>query len=627
MGQFHGPFVQLGMNQLSREISPYLLQHAGNPVDWQPWGPEAIERARSEQKPIFLSIGYSACHWCHVMAHESFENPEIAELLNHDFVSIKVDREERPDLDQIYMEAVQSMAGQGGWPLSIFLTPDQKPFFGGTYWPAHGRGGMSGFGEVLAAIAAVWKDRRDDVLQQAETVVEHLRSDRPTGDMSAELTARPLETAVAQLAQTFDSRLGGFGPAPKFPHATDLQLLLRQWRYTGSEELLEMVVVTLDRMAAGGIYDQLGGGFHRYSVDAEWLVPHFEKMLYDNAMLAGCYLDAWQATERTDYARIVRETLDYILRDMTVLGKTSEVSQTSEVCGGFYSAEDADSDGEEGKFYLWTPHEVESVLGSEKARTFCYVYDVTEAANFEGRNILHLSKPISVCAKVLGRDAATVEAELTADRAKLLEARSQRVRPGRDDKVLVSWNGLMIDAMARAGAAMDEPRYRAAAAAAADFLLSELHDDHGRLMHCWRGGQARHNGFLDDHANLVSALVTLQETQPSPRWLDAAARLADSILDRFADRQRGGFFYTPIDHEPLIARKKDLQDSPVPSSTGMAATALLRLARLTDRDDYRRAAEETLRSCSYWMQEAAMASGQLLLALDMLLHEPQPAGV
>ena len=544
------------MNKLHQEISPYLLQHAGNPVDWQAWGPEALGRARSEQKPIFLSIGYSACHWCHVMAHESFENAAIAELLNRDFVSIKVDREERPDLDQIYMAAVQAMTGQGGWPMSVFLTPEQKPFFGGTYWPPRARGGMAGFAEIVAAVAAAWRERRTEVLQQAEKMVEFLQADRLAGDPSAELSETPLESAEAALVHAFDDRLGGFGPAPKFPHATDLAVLLARWRATRDEPLLEMVTVTLDHMAAGGIYDQLGGGFHRYSVDAEWLVPHFEKMLYDNALLANCYLAAWQETQRKDYLRVVRETLDYALRDMT------------DPLGGFYSAEDADSEGEEGKFYVWTPREVEAVLTPGRAAAFCYVYDVTEPGNFEGRSILHLARPIAVCAKALGRDAASLEDDLAADRAALVEARSRRVRPGRDDKVLVSWNGLLIDALARAGGVLDEPRYRAAAATAADFLLARLRDDRGRLLHCWRAGQAGHNAFLDDHASLSNALITLYETDSDPRWLDEAARLADAMLARFADAQGGGFFYTSSDHEPLIARKKDLLDAPRPAVPG-----------------------------------------------------------
>jgi uncharacterized protein YyaL (SSP411 family) len=607
--------LQFGMNQLSREISPYLLQHADNPVDWRPWGPEALRTAREEQKPIFLSIGYSACHWCHVMAHESFEDAGVAELLNREFVCIKVDREERPELDQIYMEAVQAMTGQGGWPMSVFLTPDQKPFFGGTYWPREARGGMPGFIDVASAVAAAWRNRRDDLLGQAEQAMQYLQQPRFAGSKSAELSAAPLEAAEGNLLQAFDARYGGFGGAPKFPHATELKLLLSRWRKSNRADLLEMVTVTLDRMASGGIYDHLGGGFHRYSVDAQWLVPHFEKMLYDNAMLADCYLDAWQATGREDYRRVVCETLDYVLRDMT------------DPRGGFYSAEDADSEGEEGKFYVWTPAEIEAVLGHDRAAAFGKVYDVSAIGNFEGRNILHVSKPITVCAKMLGREAKGLESQIAVDRAELLAARSKRVQPGRDDKVLVSWNGLMIAAMARAGAALDEPRYRAAAASAADFLLTELRDGEGRLLHCWRGGQARHRAFLDDHASLCNALIALHETTlPSPsgtgpggegrRWLDEAVKLAEATLSLFWDREEGGFYYTSHDHEPLIARKKDLFDAPVPSSTGLAVTALLRLSRHTGRDDFRRAAEETLRASADLMSRATLGVAQLLLGLE-----------
>ncbi len=439
------------------------------------------------------------------MAHESFEDAGVAELLNRDFVAIKVDREERPDLDQVYMEAVQAMTGHGGWPMSVFLTPEKKPFFGGTYWPKNARGGMPGFIEIVPAVAAAWRDRREEVLEQADQAVEFLQRQHVPGDKTAELTASPLETAEAAMLQTFDARYGGFGGAPKFPHAIELKLLLARWHQSKREDLLEMVTVTLDRMAAGGIYDQLGGGFHRYSVDDRWLVPHFEKMLYDNAMLADCYLAAWQATGRDDYRRVVRETLDYVLRDMT------------DPYGGFYAAEDADSEGEEGKFYVWTPAEIEAVLGHDRAAAFSKVYDVSAAGNFEGSNILNLSKPVAVCAKMLGRDAAELEAELADDRAKLLEARSKRVRPGRDDKVLVSWNGLMIDALAKAGAALDEPRYANAAAAAADFLLKELCDGEGRMLHCWRAVRRGIRPF--SMTTPASAMRSSRSTNPCPPLL------------------------------------------------------------------------------------------------------------
>jgi len=450
-------------NRLAQSNSPYLLQHAENPVDWRPWGPEALEAAKVQDKPVFLSIGYSACHWCHVMAHESFEDPEIAGLLNRDFVPVKVDREEHPELDQVYMEAVQMLAGQGGWPLSVFLTPDLEPFFGGTYWPSRPRGGMPGFGQVLAAVSDAWKHRRGQAVQQARTLTEHLRRVvQPDGASLAEepLGDGPIEAACAALGRAFDPVYGGFGPAPKFPQPIALRLLLQRWRHTHDEHLLAIVTTTLDRMAAGGIYDHLGGGFHRYSTDQRWLVPHFEKMLYDNALLAGCYLDALEVTGRQEYAGVTRETLDYVLRDMT------------DPAGGFYSSEDADSEGREGLFYLWTLGELRAALGPEAARSFAYVYDVTDVGNFEGRNILNLGKTIPQCARILGREPGELAAELAESRRVLFEVRARRTRPGLDDKVLTSWNGLMIDALARAGRVLGEARYTEAAVRAAEFLLS-----------------------------------------------------------------------------------------------------------------------------------------------------------
>mgnify|MGYP000872875805 FL=1 len=598
-------------NRLAEELSPYLLQHAENPVDWWPWGAAALEKARREEKPIFLSIGYASCHWCHVMAHESFENPSIAEQLNRDFVSIKVDREERPDLDMIYMEAVQLLTGRGGWPMSMFLTPEAKPFFGGTYWPDHAMGGMPGFDQVLEAVADAWRRRRGELLEQAEKMTVILREHTAPGEQGKPLeSARPAEgfdlekvstAAENSLRRSFDSQAGGFGPPPKFPQPLALRWLLHRGRQTGNEELLRIATVTLDRMAEGGIFDHLGGGFHRYTVDGHWLVPHFEKMLYDNAMLASCYLEGWQATGMKRYAEVVRQTLDYLLRDMR------------DPVGGFYSSEDADSEGEEGKFYLWSPEEIEAVLGSDVAKLFCQVYDVTEAGNFEGRNILHRTRSLEVEAKILGRDPAELGRQLAIARRQLLAARARRVRPGRDDKVLVNWNSLAIDAFAQAGAAMSDERYAQAAGMAADFVFDHLRRD-GRLLHCWRAGRAAYNAYLDDHAGLANALLTLYEKSGQPNRLGQAVLLADTILEQFSDGERGGFFYTSADHEPLIVRKKDLFDNPVPSGNALTVLLLLRLHAITHRDEYRAAAHRALGLFAATMEEAPAAMLQMLLA-------------
>jgi uncharacterized protein len=593
-------------NKLANESSPYLLQHKDNPVDWYPWGPEALKRARDEQRPIFLSIGYSACHWCHVMEHESFEDKQIAAIINERFVPIKVDREERPDLDQIYMNATQMMTGRGGWPMSVFLTPGLKPYYCGTYFPPTARGGMPGFDDVLRAVYDAWLMRRDQVEQMAGQLTDELSR---AGQASApgNVSRDFIEAAVGQLARSFDAQWGGFGAAPKFPHPMDLQLLLRHWHRTGHAQALEMVRITLDRMAAGGIYDHLGGGFARYSVDARWLVPHFEKMLYDNALLAGVYVEAFQATGASDYARIARETIEYVLRDMT--GPE----------GGFYSAEDADSEGHEGKFYVWTPDEVEAILGDEAGSTFGRVYDVSDAGNFEGANILNLPKTLAQSAAILGRGVDDLARELAESRAKLFAVREQRVHPGKDDKVIVAWNGLMIDALARAAAALDEPRYASAAAKAADFILTKLVRPDGRLLHTYRNGVAKLDAYLDDYASLANGLMSLYEATFDAKRLEQAARLLDDVLAHFADRQAGGFFYTADDHEQLIARNKDATDASVPSASGMAAYALARLGKFTGDRKYVAAAEGTLTAAAGLMQQAPAAMGQMLLALDFQL--------
>ncbi len=596
-------------NRLANESSPYLLQHQANPVDWHPWGPEAIGRARDEDKPIFLSIGYSACHWCHVMERESFEDEDIARVLNANFISIKVDREERPDLDQIYMNAVQMLTGRGGWPMSVFLTPDLRPFYGGTYWPPQPSRGMPGFGEILAAVDDAWRNRRGQALEAAGQITEEIRKVglglRATDE--AKLSPGLLQAAYVQLGRAFDPTYGGFGQAPKFPHPMDLRLLLRGWQRTGRRQLLEMVETTLDRMAAGGIYDHLGGGFARYSVDDRWLVPHFEKMLYDNALLSLAYVEAYQITRKDVYATVVRQTLDYVLRDMT------------DPKGGFYSAEDADSEGVEGKFYTWTTEEIHECLGEARGSDFCRVFDVSEEGNYEGRNILNLPKTISQYSALLQRDPDELAQQLSEDRTRLFQEREQRVRPSRDDKVLVAWNGLMIDALAQAGPVLGESRYTEAATRAVSFILSDMRRDDGRLLHTWRAGKAKIDAYLDDYACLLNAMVSVYEATFNAELIEQAVSLADIVVQKFSDPDGGGFFFTADDQEQLIARNKDATDASVPSGNGMLALALLRLGTLTHRRTYLEAAESTLVAAQALMQRIPMATGQLMLALDFHL--------
>lgn len=593
-------------NHLAGQSSPYLLQHVENPVDWYPWCEEAFCEARAQDKPVFLSIGYSACHWCHVMAHESFEDERIARQLNDHFISIKVDREERPEIDRIYMEAVQRLTGQGGWPLSVFLTPSRKPFFGGTYWPSRSQAGMPGFDQVLRSVADAWRERRDVLFGQAAELTEQLGVSDELDD-PGELDRSTLDAAHTALVRHFDAECGGFGAAPKFPSPLQLRFLLRRWQHDKQATLPTMVTTTLDRMAAGGIYDQLGGGFHRYSTDRHWLVPHFEKMLYDNAMLATCYVEAWQAGGNPVYRQVVRETLDYVLREMT------------HPRGGFYSSQDADSGGHEGTFYLWTPDQINSLLDPLSARRFCEFYDVTDEGNFEGRSILHRPIALDRLAESTGRDRQFIESELSESRRVLLESRGAREWPGRDDKILASWNGLMIDAMARAGAALGESRYLDAAATAADFILDEFHDSSGCLGHCWCNGPSPVEACLDDYAALADAFITLYETRFERRWLDEAVRLVDQILARFTDRSCGGFFLTATDHEPMITRSRDMHDSSVPSGGGLTTMALLRLAKHIGREEYWQVARSALRSQVDTFDRYPMAAGQMLLASDFYL--------
>jgi len=593
-------------NRLIDETSPYLLQHARNPVDWSPWSEEAFAKAASENKPIFLSIGYSACHWCHVMEHESFEDEAIAAFLNEHFVSIKVDREERPDVDAIYMNAVIAMTGHGGWPMSVFLTPEKRPFFGGTYWPPRSRMGMPGFADVLQHVAHAWSERKADVDRAAGELVRAIQAMGETPGDPQQLGVEVLRDAADELLRAADRRHGGFGRAPKFPHAMDLRVLLRCWKRFENSEALDVVVLTLDKMARGGIYDQLRGGFHRYSTDAVWLVPHFEKMLYDQALLVPAYLEAFQTTGREEFATVVQETLEYVLLEMTSPG------------GGFYSTQDADSEGEEGKFFVWTKTEIESLLSEDEARAFTSLYDVTQRGNWEGHVILNRPRPAAEVAADLDMAEDRLRDLAATAREKLFHARSQRVPPGRDDKLIVSWNGMMIAAFAQAAVVLDDPRYAERARAAADDLLTNLRDASGRLLHTAKDGSAKLDAYLDDFAAFADGLADLYQATGETKWLEESLRLASEMMDRFADSQ-GGFFYTAADHEELIVRQRDSQDSATPSGNSLAATVLLKLARITGRSDLEEAAIGTLDAMSAQIARSPLASGQALIALDFLL--------
>lgn len=599
-------------NRLASETSPYLLQHAANPVDWYPWGEEALARARAEQKPIFLSVGYSACHWCHVMEHESFESQAMAELMNERFINIKVDREERPDIDQIYMSAIQAMTGRGGWPMSVFLTPDGRPFFGGTYYPPEDRHGMPGFRRVILSVDQAWKTRRAEIETSAGEMTSHLAdlARLPKVEGKPELGLDVLESAAAALRRQFDPVHGGFGQAPKFPHPMDLKFLLRHAARTRDAHSLHMVKHTLDKMARGGIYDHLGGGFARYSTDAKWLAPHFEKMLYDNALLAATYTEAWQLTGEPSFARVARESLDYLLARMT-----------DPVEGGFYATEDADSEGVEGKFYVWSKAEVEKVLGTERAARFCTIYDVSPEGNWESHNILNLLKPLDQVAVTLGTTEEALRREMDADRAKLLAVRDLRIPPGKDTKVLSSWNGLALAAFADAAWALGEPRYLSAAQQCAAFVKRRMIGPDGLLLHSYKDGQARFNGYLDDYAALIDGLTRLYEAGGDTQWLSLAQTLADTMITEFWDEAEGGFFYTGRSHEVLILRNKDTQDNATPSGNALAATALARLGRLKGESRWTERAWATLESMTTILRRFPMAAGQGLVALDFLLAQ------
>jgi uncharacterized protein YyaL (SSP411 family) len=575
-------------------------------VDWWAWCDEAFVAAKQLDRPIFLSVGYSACHWCHVMEHESFEDESIAALMNEHFINIKVDREERPDVDQIYMHAVQLLSGRGGWPMSVFLVPDLRPFFGGTYWPPESRMGMPGFRVILQRIHELWTTRSNELLANADQLTKAVREvSAPVGEAGS-LDESVLRQAATQLCRAADRRHGGFGAAPKFPHAMDIRLLLRAWKRFGDQDALDVAKLTLEKMAAGGIYDHLGGGFHRYSTDERWLVPHFEKMLYDNSLLVPAYLEAFQATGEADFARVARETLDYVLREMT------------HTDGGFFSTQDADSEGVEGKYFVWTEAEVTSLLGAEDARVFNYCYDITPEGNWEGHSILNRPKTSAQAARVLGLNEAELNTVLARSRQKLFDARSKRLPPGRDDKILTAWNGMMISAMAAAGQVLAEPRFANAARSAANFVLSKMRTPNGERWHSFKDGEARFAAYLDDYACLIDGLVDAYQATFEVRFVDAALDLAERMIARFRDADGGGFFYTASDHEQLITRTKDSHDGATPSGNGMAATALLRLGRLCGRGDLEAVATRSLEYVLGVLQRSPTAASQALLALDFL---------
>ena len=601
-------------NRLINETSPYLLQHAHNPVDWYPWGADALDRARADDRPILLSIGYSACHWCHVMERESFENPDIAALMNEHFVNIKVDREERPDLDAVYMEAVQMLTGSGGWPMTVFLTPECRPYYGGTYFPPEDRGGMPGFPRLLAAASQAYRTNKGEIERVTRQLAEQMgQASRPAFQRSGgftPLTTEVMHAAYSQLATQFDHLNGGFGNAPKFPQPMTPEFLLRYYRHGFNARALEMVELTLHKMAYGGMYDQIGGGFHRYSTDAYWLVPHFEKMLYDNALLSLLYLHAWQITGQPLYRRISEETLDYVLREMT------------DPAGGFYSAQDADSEGVEGKFFVWTPAELRALLGDDAELVMGY-YGVTESGNFEGANILNVPRPPADYAASRGVTESDLTAAIARARATLLPVRDERVHPLLDDKVLTGWNGLMLRSFAEAGAAFHRPDYLDAARRNAAFLLDELRDANGRILRTWRHGESRLLGYLEDYAALADGLLSLHEATLEPRWLQEAMRVANGMIDLFWDDAVGGFYDTGNDHETLVIRPRDVFDNAQPCGSSIAADVLLRLGVIAGNDDYTAKGVGPLRGLQPLLGRAPAATGHWLGALDFYVSLPK----
>jgi uncharacterized protein YyaL (SSP411 family) len=615
--------MQQYTNALIHETSPYLLQHAHNPVDWHSWNETALQKAKAENKPIFLSIGYSSCHWCHVMEHESFENEAIAKILNEHFVSIKVDREERPDLDEIYMTSVQMMTGSGGWPMSVFLTPDLKPFYGGTYFPPDDRYGRPGFKSLLLHLAKVWKENPTDLLEFSNTLTQEIqKNSAPLTKSEGTLLSKDIFLKAQKvLRKNFDAQEGGFGAAPKFPPSQSLAFLLRQFLRTGDDSLLHMATFTLDKMADGGLCDQLGGGFHRYSVDALWLVPHFEKMLYDNALLAEVYLEAYQVTDNPRYAEIASEIFEYILRDM------------QDPQGGFHSAEDADSEKEEGKFYIWTESEILEILDPENAKLFCKFYNIEPNGNFTshekyhaGKNILHRSTNIAEAAQSWKNSESAFQQKLKQCHEKLFNVRSKRIRPFKDDKVLTSWNALMIGSLAKGGAILEKPKYLEAAKKAANFIRNTM-TKNGKLLRTYRQGKAHSQAYLEDYAYFLSALLDLYESDFDLQWLHTAERLSDQMIALFWDEQDHSFFFTSQEHTNLIARTKPSHDGAIPSPTAVATQALLRLAKLKDRPDLFQKAEQILQSYSRTLTETPYGYFKMLCALEFYLATPKDVAI
>jgi uncharacterized protein YyaL (SSP411 family) len=609
MSEHHNLHLERKPNRLLQEQSPYLRQHAYNPVDWYPWGEEALARAKAEDKPILLSIGYSACHWCHVMERESFENEAIARLMNDNFVPVKVDREERPDLDQIYMDAVQLLTGRGGWPLTVFLTPEGKPFYGGTYFPPEDRHGIAGFKRVLTAIADAYQNRPADVQQNVERLTNAIAALTDYKPQPGEIRRDLASAGAHALAQSYDPVNGGIGGGPKFPNTFVLSLFLRMHAAEGDPDFGEMVRETLRKMAKGGIYDQLGGGFHRYSVDERWLVPHFEKMLYDNALLTRLYLEAGCAFNQPEFFRVARETLEYVLREMT----SPE--------GGFYSSQDADSEGEEGRFFLWTVAEFRAVLGDELAPLAARFFDVTEEGNFEGHNILHRTIDLDEAGRMFKKSHDEVNASIETARELLFYARERRVKPGRDEKILAAWNGMMIGALAEGYRVLGDQRFLQAAERAVDFVRTRLWDGHA-LRRSFKDGIARFNAYLEDYALLASGLVDLYEASLDRRYLEFARELADVMLDRFVDRENGGFFFTSDDHESLITRGKAAFDGSTPSGNSAAIMALLRLNSYIGDKRYIVEAEKGLRLFAPFMEKQPFAFSHMLETVDFFQRGP-----